>query len=153
VNSSFTGTRVFANRRDGFAITVIARAREGTYPVATDDGGRTWRTDGPVLHIPAAQGAIDVGQAGVSGPGIYFAWCGACNTVIDISPDAGKHWLQTFMPGQVLSVLGATSTSPGLIAIVEGSTSAPSGRGASLWVYRSTNGRHWIYSGSMNAVS
>ncbi len=153
VSAAFTGVRVFANRRIGFAITDIPTAGDGTYPVSTANGGRTWRTDGPVLHIPAAQGAIAVGQAGVAGPKIYFAWCGACNNVIDVTPDAGGHWWQAFMPGQVLTVLGAPSAQAGLTAVVEGPTSAADGRGASLWVYRSSDGRRWTYSSSMNAVS
>ncbi len=153
VASNFTGSRVFVNRRNGFAIPNLPKAGYGTYPVATTNGGKTWRTDGPVLHIPAAQGAIGVGQAGVAAPRFYFAWCGACNNVIDITPDAGKHWWQAFMPGQVLSLLGTPYARAGLIAIVEGPTSAPNGRGASLWVYLSTDGRRWIYQYSMNAVS
>ena len=143
VSSGFTGIRVFANRRDGFAITTIPAAEDGTYPVVTSNAGKTWRTGGPVLHIPAAQGAIAVGQAGVAGQRTYFAWCGACNSVIDISPDAGRHWWQAFMPGQVLSLLGSPDARAGLIAIVQGPTDAAGGRGAALWVYISTNGRSW----------
>jgi hypothetical protein len=153
VSSGFAGVRAFANRRIGFAITDLPQAGDGTYPVATADGGKTWRTDGPVLHIPAAQGPLAVGQAGVLGPRIYFAWCGACNMVIDVTPDAGKHWWQTFMPGEVLAVLGASNTRAGLTAIVAGPTSAQNGRGASLWVYLSTDGRRWTYNHDINAVS
>ncbi len=152
VSSSFAAIRVFANRRDGFAILTLNAARDGTYPVATSDGGKAWRTVGPVLHIPAAQGAIAVGQAGIAGPRIFFAWCGACNTVIDATPDAGQHWWQAFMPGNVLSLVGSPDGAP-LTAIIEGPTSAADGRGASLWVYISTNGRRWTYSESMNEVS
>lgn len=148
VSSSFTGIRVFVNRRNGFAIPNLPKAGYGTYPVATTNGGKTWRTDGPILHIPAAQSAIGVGQTGVANPRFYFAWCGACNNVIDITPDAGKHWWQAFMPGQVLSLLGTPYSRAGLTAIVEGLTSAPNGRGASLWVYLSTDGRRWTYEGS-----
>jgi hypothetical protein len=144
---------VFANHRVGFAITNLPQAGDGTYPVATSDSGKTWRTDGPVLHAPAAQGPIAVGQAGVLGPQIYFAWCGACNMVIDVTPDAGKHWWQTFMPGNVLAVIGGTDPRAGLTAIVEGPTSAANGRGASLWAYLSTDGRRWTYKYSLNAVS
>lgn len=152
VGSGFTGVRVFANRRVGFAVTNVPQAGGGTYPVATSNGGRTWRTDGPVLHIPAAQGAVAVGQAGVLGPRIYFAWCGACNTVIDVTADAGKRWWQTLMPGIVLAVIGGSNPRAGLTAIIEGPASAPNGRGASLWVYLSTDGRRWTYKYSLNAV-
>ena len=153
MSASFIGIRVFADRRTGFAITNILKAGDGTYPVATTNAGNTWRTDGPVLHIPAAQGAIAVGQAGVAGTRIEFAWCGACNNVIDITPDAGKHWWQANMPGQVLSVVGSPNARDGLIAIVEGPTAAADGRRASLWVYASSTGLRWAYSRSMNAVS
>lgn len=80
-------------------------------------------------------------------------WCGACNNVIDVTPDTGKHWLQVYRPGQVLSLVGSPSARAGLIAVVEGPTSAANGRGASLWVYVSTNGRRWTYNHDMNAVS
>jgi hypothetical protein len=138
VSRSFTGVRVFANRRVGFAVPNLPQAGSGTYPAVTTNGGKTWRTDGPVLHIPAAQGAIAVGQPGVLGPKIYFASCGACNTVIDVTPDAGTHWWQTFMPGTVLAVLGGTEPSASLTAIVKGRNGAP-------WVYVSSNGKHWTY--------
>ena len=153
VSSGFTGVRVFANPRVGFAITELPRAGEGTYPVRTADGGKTWRTDGPVLHVPAAQGPLAVDQAGVLGPRTYFAWCGACNTVIDDTPDAGMHWWQTFMPGDVLAVLGGTNARSGLTAIVDGTRSTRNARGAWLWVYSSPDGRRWTYDRNLDAVS
>jgi hypothetical protein len=153
VNSDFTGIRVFANRLTGFAITDLLQSGGATYPVATSDGGTSWRTDGPVFHIPAANGAAAVDQAGVAGPRTYFAWCGACNNLIDITTDAGRHWWAVRMPGNTLAVLGSANPSAGLTAIVEGPTSAANGRGASLWIYRSTDGRRWTYNHDFNAVS
>jgi hypothetical protein len=156
VATGFSAIRVFANAQDGFAVADLAQkglGGPGTYPLRTSDGGRTWRTAGPVLHIPAAQGAIAVSQPGMVGPRILFAWCGACNSVIDTSSDAGRHWWQTFMPGQVLSVLGGASARNGLEAVVEGPTTDPRGRGASQWVYFSTDGRRWEYRYSMNATA
>jgi hypothetical protein len=152
VSSAFIGIRVFADRRRGFAITDLPHASGGTYPVATADGGRTWRTDGPVLHVPAAQGPLAVDQAGLAGRRIYFAWCGACNTVIDVTPDAGGHLWQTFMPGNVLAVLSDANARAGLTAIVAGPNGAPNGRGASLWVYQSADGRRWSYERSLTGA-
>ena len=57
------------------------------------------------------------------------------------------------MPGDVLAVIGGTDPRGGLTAIVEGPTSAPNGRGASLWAYSSSDGRRWTYKYSLNAVS
>src|SRR5947209_7934747 len=37
VSSGFTGVRVFADHRIGFAITNLPQAGDGTYPVATSD--------------------------------------------------------------------------------------------------------------------
>ncbi len=152
VSAGFKGVRVFANRRDGFAISDLPQAGYGTYPLATTDGGKTWRTDGPVLHIPAAQGALGVGQAGVLGPGFYFAWCGACNTVIDVTPDAGQHWWRTFMPGDVLGVLSGTDKREGLTAIVGGPPNTATRHGVPLWVYLSPDGRRWTYNRSLQGL-
>ena len=153
VSPRFLGVRVFANRRDGFAITDLPQAGDGTYPVSTTDGGQTWRTDGPVLHIPAAQGPSAVDQAGVAGARTYFAWCGACNLIIDITADAGEHWWRAVMPGQVLAVIGSADPRAGLTAIIAGPTPAASGRGASLWVYTSPDGLRWTYDHEIDAVS
>jgi hypothetical protein len=131
VRSSFSGFRAFANRSTGFAITEL---RQGTYPVSTADGGRTWRTAGPALHLSAAQAPLVVDQAGVAGARTWFAWCAACNTVIDATSDSGAHWWRTFMPGNVLSVAGAHNH---LTAIVQD---------AGVWTYRSSDGRRWTRS-------
>jgi hypothetical protein len=87
------------------------------------------------------------------GARILFAWCGSCNSIIDTSSDAGRHWWQTFLPGQVLSVLGGSSARDGLEAVVEGPTTNPDGGGASLWAYVSTDGRRWKFRYSMNATT
>jgi hypothetical protein len=76
VTPGFNAIRVFANPQDGFAVPDLRQkglAGPGTYPVVTSDGGRTWRTAGPVRHIPAAQGPIAVGQPGMVGARILFA--------------------------------------------------------------------------------
>jgi hypothetical protein len=146
VSRHFAGPRVFANPRDGFALGNPPRTLD-TYPLATVDGGRTWRTAGPVLHIPAAQAAVDVTQAGMSGPRIWFAWGAA--TVVDVTPDAGKHWWAAFLPGEVLTVYAGTSVCGRLIALVQPFTR----RGTPpLWTYASATGRRWTYAPNPNAT-
>jgi hypothetical protein len=147
------GIRVFADRRHGFALAFRLAGGGQTYPVASSDGGQTWRIAGPVLHINAAQGAIAVNEPGVQGSRFYYAWDDGYNTVIDVTTDAGRHWWQTFLPGAVLSVTSEPGTGGGLAALVEGPTTDPSGHGASLWDYRTSDGRRWRYLGSQNAVS
>ncbi len=147
------GVRVFADRLHGFA---LAQTPGGEmFPANSSDGGRTWHVDGPVLHAPAAQGAIAVNEPGVAGPRFYFAWPSGFDTVVDVSTDAGAHWWAASLPGLILSVTSnPSSTKPvgGLTAIVEGPTSDPTGRGASLWEYHTTNGRRWRYVSSLNAT-
>ena len=147
------GIRVFADRRHGFALATRLAAGVQTYPVDSSDGGQTWRVAGPILHIDAAQGAIAVDQAGVQGPRFYYAWDSGYNTVVDVTTDAGRLWWQASLPGAVLSVTPQTGGRGVLNALVEGPTSDPQGRGASLWTYQTTDGRHWRYLGSLNAVS
>jgi hypothetical protein len=65
----------------------------------------------------------------VAGPRTFFAWCGACNTVIDVTADAGAHRWQAFMPGEALSVFPLGARRAVLEAIVKGPTSDPRGRG------------------------
>jgi hypothetical protein len=148
VVATFTGVRLFANRRTGFAVTDLQYAGNATYPLATANGGRTWRTAGPALHLPAAQAPLAVDQAGVAGSRTWFAWCAACNTVIDATSDGGRRWWRTFMPGNVLSVVGGPSARNGLSAVVEGGA-----RGARVWVYTSRDGRRWTFDHSLSAVA
>lgn len=144
VSSRFAGGRVFANPQDGFAIGNPPRSVD-TYPLATVDGGKTWRTAGPVLHVPAAQAAVAVTQAGMRGPRMWFAW--GSSTVVDVTPDAGKHWWAAFLPGEVLTVYGASNLCGRLIAVVEPFTKRSK---PPLWTYVSTSGRRWIYAPKPN---
>jgi hypothetical protein len=151
---------VFADSRHGFALATTVRLGGQTYPAATTKGGRIWRVDGPIFHIPAAQGALGVGQPGLAGPHAYFAWGGGENSVIDMTVDGGRHWWRTFMPGTVLSVIaGQVSEQIGApdgqsaTVLVEGPTADPSGRGASIWAYTTRDGHHWRYVYSLNAVA
>jgi hypothetical protein len=93
--SSTLGARVFADTRHGFALATTVRLGGQTYPAATTDGGRTWRVNGPIFHIPAAQAALGVGQPGLAGPHAFFTWSGGENSVIDMTVDGGHQWWRT----------------------------------------------------------
>jgi hypothetical protein len=147
VRATFTGDRVFADRANGFAITDLGRPADATYPVATADGGGTWRTVGPALHLPAAQAPLVVDQAGIAGSRTWFAWCAACNPVIDATSDGGRRWWRAFMPGTVLAVVGGTSARNGLSAIVARGT-----RRQRVWVYTSRDGRRWTFDHALSAA-
>jgi hypothetical protein len=146
VSNRFAGIRAFANPGDGFAIGSPPRNMD-TYPLATRDGGKTWRTAGPVLHIPAAQAAVAVAQAGMISPRIWFACCGL-NGVVDVTPDAGKHWWQAFFPGEVLTVYPGPSACGRLIAVVQAYSTRLN---PPLWTYASSQGRRWTHAANPNA--
>jgi hypothetical protein len=140
VGIRFSGKRVFVNQRNGFAIGTPPGDFGATYPIATVNGGKTWRTAGPILHIPAAQGAVAVNEAGMSGQHVWYAW-GDGITVVDVTPDAGKHWWQAFLPGRVLTVY-ADLMCGRLTADVQPYTMRPN---PPLWTYVSVRGRSWTY--------
>src|ERR1700756_1487166 len=52
VNRFTIGIRVFPTPGIGYALASLPEAQ---YPARTTDGGRTWRTAGPALHVNAAQ--------------------------------------------------------------------------------------------------
>ena len=149
VGKRFSGTRAFANSRDGFAIGTPPGDLGATYPIATADGGKTWRIAGPILHIPAAQGALAVDAAGMSSPHVWYAWSDG-NTVVDVTPDAGKHWWQAFLPGQVLTVYADQIQCNRLIALVQPFIQR---KHPPLWTYASATGHHWTYVANTNAAT
>lgn len=107
------GMRVFGNPKQGFA---LAHVSSELYPAATTDGGKTWRIDGPVLYVEAAQGPSGVGQVGAVYPGEYFAFGGG--SVVDLTTDAGAHWWQAFLGDDVIAVVPGTKPHH-LIAVVQ----------------------------------
>lgn len=151
------GAREFADSSYGFALTSDLKLRGGgTYPAATNDGGRIWRIDGPILHINAAQGSIAVTEAGIEGRRFYYAWAGGANSVVDVTTDGGRHWWQAFLPGAVISITSdenEVALTGGLTAVVAGPTPDSSGRGTSLWTYHTTNGRDWRYGSTFNVTA
>jgi hypothetical protein len=147
VKSSALGTRVFTGAKNGFALATVKNV---TYPAATADGGRTWKTNGPEFHLPAAQAPLVVTMVGAARPKTDFAWGGPQGgNVINVTTDGGKTWWQSFPQEVVLSVIAVPHR---LIAVVQ----APTGSGgttAVTWVYVSKNGgRRWNYNNKLGAM-
>jgi photosystem II stability/assembly factor-like uncharacterized protein len=134
VRSSKVFKRVFLDSQHGIALAGVGQAQ---YPTATSDGGRTWRTSGPTLHINAAQAPLAVSEVGALSRRVYFAAGGG--EVVDATPDGGKHWYQTLFPG---GVLGAIPANGKLLAVVADNATSP----ANTWVYGSGDGgKTWHY--------
>jgi hypothetical protein len=143
--SRLIGAHVFVNNRRGFA---LADTHQAQYPVQTRDRGRTWRIDGPPLHVNAAQAPLAVTQVGAR-RNAYFAWGGpdSGGNSVDVTPDRGAHWWRAFLGDIVLSVVAAPNR---LIAVAQ--TSRPNGR-ADDWVYVSTDGGHtWHLNNGFDAM-
>jgi hypothetical protein len=126
--------RVFLDPQHGFALAGVGQAQ---YPAATSNGGRTWRTSGPALHINAAQAPLAVSEVGVLSRNVYFAAGGG--EVVDATTDGGRHWYQTLFRGGVLGVIPANGK---LLAVVANNEATP----VNTWVYGSSDGgRTWQY--------
>jgi hypothetical protein len=138
VRGSDVGRREFLDARHGYALASVGQA---DYPVLTADGGKTWRTSGPAVHLDAAQAPLAVIDAGAANLHTYFACCGA--QAVDATGDGGKHWWRAFIGDLVLAVV--TRPDGELIAIAQSAGNA-SGSRAATWVYVSRDGgHHWHY--------
>jgi hypothetical protein len=138
VSSADLGQRTFTDAKHGFALASVGQAQ---YPAATNDGGKTWKTDGPALHINAAQAPLSVVDIGAASRKTVFAY--GSGQVIDTTSDGGKKWYRALFDGLVMAVV---RNPPGhLVAFVDGSTSTSSSSGVT-WQYVSKNGgRTWRY--------
>jgi hypothetical protein len=133
-SAGVAGQRVFTDARHGVALASVGGA---DYPVATSDGGMTWKTNGPALHLHAAQAPLAVGFIGAKNRGTVFAWGGG--QVIDTTRDGGKNWYSAlFTNGSPIAVVHDLGGH--LLAFI-GSFS-----GAKIWQYVSRDGgRTWRF--------
>lgn len=130
--------REFLGAKHGFALANVGQA---DYPVETSDGGNTWRTSGPAVHLDAAQAPLAVTDSGVANLHTFFACCDA--QVVDATGDGGRHWWRAFLGDVVLAVRGRPNGE--LIAFAQSSVSFTSSQ-AVTWVYVSRDGgHHWHY--------
>jgi hypothetical protein len=138
VSSADLGQRVFTDSKHGFALASVGEAQ---YPAATTDGGKSWRTDGPALHINAAQAPLSVVDIGASTAKTVFAY--GSGQVIDTTSDGGAKWYRALFNGVVMAVVRGPEGH--LVAFVDGSTSGGGTMGVT-WQYVSKNGgRTWRY--------
>jgi hypothetical protein len=135
VSRQALGKRVYVDTQHGFTLAAIGQAQ---YPAATVDGGRTWRTSGPALHVNAAQAPLAVTEVGALSRRVYFA--GGDGEAVDATPDGGKHWYRALFNGGVIAVRGRGERILAVIASNEAS------KATNIWVYSSSDGgAHWHY--------
>jgi hypothetical protein len=132
---------VFVDDAHGLALANVSGAQ---YPAATVNGGRTWRVNGPALHLNAAQAPLVVCEVGALNRQIYWAdGCGG--QVVDTTSDGGKHWWRSTFEGGVLTVV---SSGGRLLALIESFT--PNSTSATIQAYASTDkGMSWHYESAL----
>jgi hypothetical protein len=130
--------RVFVNNNDGVSMGTGGSLGGVTYPVATVNGGKTWRIDGPELHVPAANAPNVVTQLGAAGPATYFIYGGAMGgNSVNVTNNGGKQWYRAYLGGVVGAVVATSS------GVLYAFTEQPG-------VYYSNNGgKVWHYSTSL----
>jgi photosystem II stability/assembly factor-like uncharacterized protein len=135
VRSSAVGQRSFTDSKHGFALASVGSAQ---YPAATTDAGRTWRTDGPALHLNAAQAPLVVLDLGAGNRKTIFAYGGG--QVIDATGDGGKHWYRALFQGLPMAVV--RNPRGHLVGFIDGGFGT---KGPTLQYVSKNGGRTWRY--------
>ncbi len=137
--------RVFIDAKVGFALANVGNAQ---YPAVSRDGGRTWRIDGPQVHVDAADGPEAVGYVGAAAPRTFFAYG---SSAVDVTTDGGTTWWEA-LPGELVTAVVAPF--PGLlVTYVQQSVSNDHVNPAVTWEYVSRDGgRHWTYSTDLGGM-
>jgi hypothetical protein len=136
VKASSLGQRVYVNGHEGFALAAVGDAQ---YPAETTDGGASWSTFGPALHVNALQAPLSVTDVGAANAHtVYYYGSGQA---VDVTSDGGKTWWRTLCPELSLAVVPGASGR--LVWITQDS---PTGGAALTWPYESSDGgRVWHY--------
>ncbi len=136
-SSLFLGQRIFVDARHGFELADVGQAQ---YPAASSDGGRTWRTDGPALHVDAAQAPLGVADIGALSRQLIYAYGGGQS--IDVTSDGGRTWRRALFDGLVMSVVA--NSSGHLVAFLD-AAGANSSKGPTWQYFSQDGGRSWHY--------
>jgi hypothetical protein len=135
VSSSALGQRAFTDAKHGFALASVGSAQ---YPAATTDAGKSWRTDGPALHLNAAQAPLVVLDLGAGNRKTIFAYGGG--QVIDATGDGGKHWYRALFQGLPMAVV--RNPRGHLVGFIDGGFAT---KGPTLQYVSKNGGRTWRY--------
>lgn len=117
---------------NSFGVALGHDRRGAVYPVQTGNGGRTWRTDGPALWVPAADAPLAVSTVTAGTRSLQYAYGGG--QVVDVTRGGGPIWRRATFPGTVTAVVPGMRRNT-LIAYV-----MPGAKGASPQQYVTTNG-------------
>ena len=144
VKASTLGKRVFVNATDGFAMANTGNAQ---YPAATTDGGKTWKTDGPALHLNAAQAPLSVTALDAANRKTIFAY--GSGQVVDATGDGGKHWWRAILGDVVLATVAPGNGS--LITFSQDATGTNGSKADTLVYVSKDGGKQWHLNDSFGA--
>jgi hypothetical protein len=134
--ASRVGTRTFLT--DAFGVA-LGSGSQAQYPVQTTDGGRTWRTDGPALHVDAANAPFAVSTVGAASKSLQYAYGGG--QAVDVTADGGPTWRVALFNGLVMAVVPGFGAHE-LVAFVDAG-----GQHGPTWQYTTVDGgRTWHFS-------
>ncbi|MFZ0388660.1 MAG: hypothetical protein WAL22_23555 [Solirubrobacteraceae bacterium] len=132
--------RAFVNANTAWA---FASTDQAQYAAITTNGGTTWRTASPALHVNAAQAPLSVTQLNARSPKVAYAF--GSGQVADITSDGGKHWYRALFIGTASAVVPGLGPKQ-LLTFVDGGSSG-SGPSGPVSQYASSNGgRTWTLS-------
>jgi hypothetical protein len=125
--------RVFVNAKTAWAFASTGQAQ---YAAITTNGGTTWRTASPALHLDAAQAPLSVTQLDATSPKVAYAF--GSGQVADVTSDGGKHWYRALFIGTDSAVVPGLGSHQLLTFVDSGSSgTGPSGP---VWQYATSNG-------------
>lgn len=141
IGASELGRREFVNSNDGFSVTT-GQKLQANYPVTTINGGRTWRIDGPELHVAAANASDVVTLWGMDSTKTYYVYAGPSGAyTVDVTANGGKAWWRAIF-GSVYAVVPFRAGAKDLLAF----TNWPG-------VYYTTDGGQvWRYSKNVSTI-
>jgi hypothetical protein len=131
------GQEVFVSPQKGYGLAFV---QSQTYPVTTADGGISWRVDGPIFYVAAADADAYVDQISAPSPQTVLVWGPDSANTVDVTTDGGDRWRSADLgPG----VLGMGETITGKLWAVVADPSARfflSTNGGRTWSSRDTLG-------------
>jgi hypothetical protein len=130
-----------------FGLTLYRDLMEATYPAISTDGGTSWRIDGPLFWVAAADAPNVTSNVGALGSQGAYYW-GQGGNFVRVTTDEGHHWSLASFDAGVYKV----SASHGILRTVALGNQV-SCTDFQAFLYVSTNsGRTWNLHGQLRDV-
>jgi hypothetical protein len=131
-----------------FGLAVYPQFGQATYPALSTDGGHSWRIDGPLFWVAAAEGAAVTNDVGALGSrGAYF-W-GKGGNVVKVTLDDGLRWWATGFGDSVYKV----SASHGVLRTIALGNQVSCNAFQAFQYVSTDSGRTWRFHGRMHDVA